>query len=480
MLALWTPVEITIAVLVPLVELVGLYCAWRALLFTRTPQGAAAWVVSLILQPFIALPMYAIFGRRKFVGYTQARREGDDGLTSVASDVAHALGELRSNCEDEVPRLAALERLAKLPFTRGNRAELLINGKATFASIFEGLEAARDYVLVQFFIVHDDELGGELKRRLIACAKRGVRVLFLFDEIGSHALPGSYLEELRAAGIDVRSFHTTRGKTNRFQVNFRNHRKVVITDGKAAWVGGHNVGDEYMGKDPNFGPWRDTHMKLEGPAVLGVQLSFLEDWHWATKTVPLLSWNPVRVTGGGIHALAIASGPADTLDTAELFFLHLIQSSKERVWITSPYFVPDGSVVQALKLAALRGVDVRVLLPSKPDHLLVYLSSFSYIEELHATGVRVFRYQPGFLHQKVVLVDSDIACVGTANLDNRSFRLNFELSLVCHNHSFASEVAAMLTADFEASKELDLTHIEERSLAFRSLVKLARLTAPIQ
>jgi cardiolipin synthase len=480
MLALWTPVQITFAVLVPIVQLIGLYCAWRALLYTRTAQGAAAWVVSLTLQPFIAVPLYAVFGRRKFVGYTQARRDGDDELGSVADEVAEALRELHSDCEDEIPRLAALEKLAKLPFTRGNRAELLINGRATFDSIFDGLSRASDYALVQFFIIHDDELGSELKESLLACARRGVRVLLLFDEIGSHALPGSYLTELRAGGVDVRSFHTTRGKKNRFQVNFRNHRKVVLTDGKVAWVGGHNVGDEYMGKDPHFGPWRDTHMRLEGPAVQGVQLSFLEDWHWATKTVPTLNWKPARLTGGQVHALALGSGPADTLDTAELFFLHLIQSSERRIWITSPYFVPDGSVVQALKLAALRGVDVRVLLPSKPDHVLVYLSSFSYIEELHATGVRVFRYQPGFLHQKVVLVDDDIAVVGTANLDNRSFRLNFELSIVTHNTDFATSVETMLEADFAVSHELDLTHIKERSLLFRSAVQLARLAAPIQ
>lgn len=480
MLALWTPLEITAWLLVPLVELVGLYCAWRALLYTRTPQGATAWVVSLILQPFVAVPMYALFGRRKFVGYTQARREGDDALADVAEEVTGALAELRSDCDAELPTLAALEGLAKLPFSRGNRAELLVNGRATFDSIFEGLEAAREYILIQFFIVRDDGLGRELARQLVACAERGVRVLFLFDEIGSHSLPRAYVNELREAGVDVRSFHTTRGKKNRFQVNFRNHRKVVIADGKAAWVGGHNVGDEYLGKDPHFGPWRDTHMKLEGPAVLGVQLSFLEDWHWATKEVPALSWRPARLTGSSSHALALASGPADTFDTAELFFLHLIQSSKTRVWITSPYFVPDGSIVQALKLAALRGVDVRVLLPSKPDHLLVYLSSFSFIEELNSTGVRVFRYQPGFLHQKVVLVDDDIAAVGTANLDNRSFRLNFELAVVCHSTAFAAEIKDMLDDDFAASHELDLAHITERSLGFRSLVKLARLAAPIQ
>ena len=278
----------------------------------------------------------------------------------------------------------------------------------------------------------------------------------------------------------MRSFHTTRGRKNRFQVNFRNHRKVVITDGEVAWVGGHNVGDEYLGRDEHIGPWRDTHVRVDGPAVLGIQLGFLEDWHWATKKIPRLNWKPYAADTGTAHALAIPSGPADLQETAELFFLHLINCANKRVWITSPYFVPDRTVVQALKLAALRGVDVRILLPSKPDHLLVYLSSFSYLEELCSTGVRVFRYTPGFLHQKVILVDDDIAGVGTANLDNRSFRLNFELTLVASDVSFNRVTSDMLSSDFERSVEINLSSIAERSLFFRSIVKLARLTAPIQ
>ena len=480
MLAIWSPLEISIAIAIPAIQLIGLYCAWRALLYTRTAQGATAWVVSLILQPFIAVPMYALFGRRKFVGYHQARRAGDVLLSGMAAELGKSLADWESGTQTALPRLSTLEHLVKLNFTHKNRLDLLVDGRATFDSIFAGIRAAREYVLVQFFIVRDYIIGCALAYLLKERARAGIRVIFLFDEIGSYSLPSEYINDLRANGVDMRSFHTTRGRKNRFQVNFRNHRKVVITDGEVAWVGGHNVGDEYLGRDEHIGPWRDTHVRVDGPAVLGIQLGFLEDWHWATKKITRLNWKPYAADTGTAHALAIPSGPADLQETAELFFLHLINCANKRVWITSPYFVPDRTVVQALKLAALRGVDVRILLPSKPDHLLVYLSSFSYLEELCSTGVRVFRYTPGFLHQKVILVDDDIAGVGTANLDNRSFRLNFELTLVASDVSFNRVTSDMLSSDFERSVEINLSSIAERSLFFRSIVKLARLTAPIQ
>ena len=484
MLALWSTLNLTIAILVPLVQLIGLYCAWRALLYTRTAQGTTAWIIALLLQPFVAVPLYAVLGRRKFVGYTQARRDGDDQLSDIAAELNRQLNlgpePVRSEATGGVAKMLAIQKMAKLPFTSGNRCELLVDGAATFDSIFEGIAAAREYVLVQFFILRDDELGERLRASLCERVRDGLRVLLLYDEIGSYSLPRTYVDELKRGGVEVSAFHSTLGRRNRFQVNFRNHRKVVLTDGHTAWIGGHNVGVEYLGEAPKFGRWRDTHLKIEGPSTLGIQLAFLEDWHWATKTVPQLHWSPARKSVGSAHALALPSGPADDLETAELFFLHMIHSAKRRVWITSPYFVPDESVVKALKLAALRGVDVRVLLPNKPDHLLIYLSSFSYLEDLCATGVRVSRYMQGFLHGKVLLVDDEFAAVGTANLDNRSFRLNFELTMLVVDMPFNAAVATMLEADFADSREMDLSHIKERSLLFCSAVKLARLAAPIQ
>ena len=480
MIALTDTISAILAVVVPIVHLTGLYCAVRAIVHSRTAQGAVAWAVSLITLPYLSVPLYAVFGRRKFVGYIKARRRGGHEIQHIAQELKSHEGEFATDFAGRQGRVRAAENLAGMPFTSGNEVELLIDGEATFASIFEGIEAATDYVLVQFYIIHDDQVGQELKERLIARAREGIRIFLVYDEMGSNALPRRYLEELREAGISVHPFHTTRGRRNRFQINFRNHRKIVVVDGRRAWVGGHNVGDEYLGRDPKMGAWRDTHCVIEGPAVQCIQLSFLEDWYWASHTVPSLEWKPQRAPGGQHDVLAVPSGPADQYETAGLLFVMAINSAVERFWIASPYFVPDAQVVAALQLAALRGVDVRVMLPEKPDHLLVYLSSFSYLEELGGMGVKIMRYQPGFLHQKAFLVDDKVAAVGTANLDNRSFRLNFEITMLFLSERFNAECAVMFEADFARCKEADLTDLAHRPFWFRFLVKASRLTAPVQ
>jgi cardiolipin synthase len=267
---------------------------------------------------------------------------------------------------------------------------------------------------------------------------------------------------------------------NQFQLNFRNHRKIVVVDGREAWIGGHNVGDEYLGKDPKFGRWRDTHVRIEGPAALAAQLSFVEDWNWATDEVPDLSWTPRPSADADIPVLILPTGPADELETANLMFVQAIEAAQERIWIASPYFVPDRPIVTALQLAGLRGVDVRILIPDMPDHLLVYLAAFSYFEPAGATGVRFFRYTDGFLHEKAVLLDDRAGAVGTANFDNRSFRLNFEVTAVIQDSAFARDMEAMFEADFANAREVDRFELQKRPWWFRFAVRLAALTSPIQ
>jgi len=268
---------------------------------------------------------------------------------------------------------------------------------------------------------------------------------------------------------------------NRFQLNFRNHRKIVVTDGRVAWVGGHNVGDEYLGKDPKFGHWRDTHVRIEGPAVLKAQISFMEDWYWATDTFPEVSWD-VRPAPDGSDArvLIIPTGPADQLETCNLMFVHAINSATERIWIASPYFVPEHSVIVALQLAGLRGVDVRILIPDNPDHLSVYLAAYSYFDEAGQTGAKFYRYQDGFLHEKAMLVDDQVATIGTANFDNRSFRLNFEITAAIADPTFVGEVERMFEADFARSRLMQPGEYDRKPWYFRLGVRLARLTSPIQ
>jgi cardiolipin synthase len=462
-----------------LFHLAGFALSIHSVMSTRTAQGAIAWAVSLNTVPYVAVPLYLVLGRGKFNGYVTARRQGDLEVESEAEGAEASVQPFIATLGADYASVRAAERLAELPTLTGNDAELLVDGEATFASILEGIAVARDYVLVQFYIVKDDDIGRALKEVLIERARAGVRVYFLYDEVGSHKLPKRYLEDLQEAGVEAHNFHSQRGPWNRFQINFRNHRKIVVVDGFQGWVGGHNVGDEYLGRDAKFGAWRDTHVRVEGPAVLGLQLSFLEDWHWATEEVLELNWTPRPSKTGDIPVLVVPSGPADARETATLMFTHAINSARERIWIASPYFVPDHGVMNALRLAALRDVDVRILIPNDPDHYLVYLAAFHYYEEMKDSGVTVYRYTDGFMHQKAMLVD-EVSAVGTANFDNRSFRLNFEITAFFLDPGFTSQVEAMFEEDFRRSRLMTPADLDDRPFWFRPAVRVSRLTAPVQ
>ena len=457
----------------------GIVTAIHAVMKTRTSQGAIAWAFALIFVPYLALPLYGIFGRDRFMGYVNARREEGERIADLRASLAQASLDLALLPAGDAAVYGVFDRLAHMPFAAGNTARLLVDGEAVFDAIFAGIDRAKKSVLAQFFIVHDDRIGREFQARLIAKAREGVPVHFLYDEIGCHDLPKRYLRELRQAGVDARPFLTSRDLRNRFQINFRNHRKIVVVDGREAYVGGLNVGDEYLGRSARFGHWRDTGVAISGPAVKAVQLSFVDDWHWSTGEVPRLDWSAGAEERGGKAVLVLPSGPVDRLDTCTLFFVHAIQSARRRLWITSPYFVPDPAILSALQLAVLRGVDVRIMLPSRPDHWLSWLASFSYLKDTLPWGVKLYRYQDGFLHQKVLLIDDGLASVGSANLDLRSLRLNFEITILFADLAFAAEVAKMLEADFARCSPVLMAEIADRSAPFKLAVQLARLLAPV-
>ncbi|EMI53951.1 cardiolipin synthase [Rhodopirellula sallentina] len=469
---------------VVVMHILGALTSIQAVMSTRTSQGAVAWAVSLNTLPYVAVPAYWGLGQSKFDGYDLLRRSEHLANSEMAIRTRRELEEdnlllvPQSGFEESESRL--LNKLTQLPITTGNTAKLLIDGQATFDAILDNIDQAKSYVLFQFYILRDDELGQRCKEAFLKKAAQGVQVLVLYDELGSKDLSAEYINELRDGGVEIYPFNTTQGKGNRFRLNFRNHRKIVVIDGEVAFVGGHNVGDEYLGKHPTLTPWRDTHVELRGPVVLCVQTPFAEDWNWATGSLPDLNWEPKREEGGEVVAACLPTGPADTLETGTLFFLHAINSAKDRLWIVSPYFIPDEQLMSALQLAALRGVDVRILIPQNPDHLHVYLSGISYLEEAKEAGIEIYRYQPGFLHQKVWLIDDSVSLIGTANLDNRSMRLNFEVSMLMIDRVFASEVETMLEADFAKSQLATVAEYTERSLPFRFLVRVCRLLAPVQ
>ena len=447
----------------------------------RTSQGAIAWAVALNAFPYLSVPAYWIFGRNKFHGYVSRRREELLKTHPVARRFSAQLLERDVLAEQENEKGRLIERLAKLPFTTGNDVELLIDGEATYQSIFAGIDTAREFILVEYYILRADTIGRDLQQRLIAKAREGVVVRLLYDEIGSEDLPASYREELIAAGAQVHPFNTRQGKSNIWQLNFRNHRKIVVVDGHVAWMGGLNVGDEYLGRDPKVGAWRDTHVKITGPAAAAAQLAFVEDWHWAAREILSVKWDPQPAANGARRSVTcVASGPDDPLETCTLFFLHAINSARDLLWVATPYFVPDEQFISALQLAALRGVDVRVLVPHKSTNPLVQLSAWSYVAELESVGVKMFQHRDGFMHQKVMLVDDRLATVGTANFDNRSFRLNFEITAAVADAEFAGQVRRMLDDDFEGACLITTEHLEAKGFWFRLASRAARLMAPIQ
>jgi len=468
-----------VAIVLTCAQVIGALTSVHALMSVRTPQGSIAWIISLNTAPLIAVPAYWVLGRNEFKGYVLARQTEDEDLRDEVAEAMPALAPFFADLSSDKGSIEAAERLAMLPFFSGNDVELLIDGQATFDSILAGMDKAEEYLLVQFFIVKDDTIGRRLKERMLKKAAEGVKVLFLYDEIGSHKLPKSYVSDLRNGGVQARAFHSTQGRGNRFQLNFRNHRKIVIADGRTAWIGGHNVGDEYVDGHPTLGHWRDTHVRITGPAVMAVQVSFSEDWNWATGEEPELTWEPVASPSGDVPVLILPSGPADGIETASLMYQQLIHAAADRVWIASPYFVPDEGVMGALYLASLRGVDVRILIPDQPDHLLVYLAAYAFLKPMLAAGTEVYRYETGFMHQKVFLVDDVASGIGTVNLDNRSFRLNFEITAVIVDAAFTAEVESMLRKDFAASRLMTIEDVDNKSYAFRVFARASYLAAPI-
>jgi len=458
---------------------VGILHVLHALMHVRTSQGTIAWVISLLTVPFLAIPMYWLLGRTRFSKNVGGRRENDSNLNKLSAAMHERLGRYEVDIPDDDAFERAARVLGGLPFTRGNALELLIDGEKTFERIFEAIQAAESYLCVNFFIVKNDKLGTRFQEALIARAKAGVKVYFLFDEIGSHKLPRRYLKAMRDAGIECHSFGINRFWWSRFQLNFRNHRKIVISDGNAAFIGGLNVGDEYLGRDQKFGEWRDTHLKIRGPAVQAIQMVFLEDWFWACDQVPTLHWETAPEAADQIAAV-IPTGPADPADSWQLIVAEAANSSRKKLWIASPYFVPDEGVLTALQAAAIRGVDVRILIPERADQILVWLSAFSYYEQSIPYGVKLFCYHKGFLHEKVMLIDERLAAVGTANLDNRSFRLNFEITAFSTDPAFVTDVEKMLVTDFSYAREASLSDFTNKPFLFRAACRAARLLAPIQ
>lgn len=458
----------TLTLCIGVLHLLGVLAAMHAVTHARTPQGAIGWVLGLLLLPYVTLLPYLYLGSSRFLGYHVGHpAPTPQPMREALESVAVAPG-----CD----RFTAISALQHRPFRGGHQLQLLVDGEAAFEEMFAAMAEATRCLLVQFFVIHDDMLGRRLQQLLLQRAAAGVQVCVLFDGVGSHALPQSYVSTLRAGGVTIHRFATHRWR-NRFQLNFRNHRKILVVDGARGFVGGLNVGNEYLGLKPPLSPWRDTMLELRGPAVADLQQLFADDWQWITGQLPPLL--PPPPSQGDASALIVAAGPADRLETGSLFFSAAINAARKRVWLSTPYFVPDTAVRSALQLAVLRGVDVRVLIPSRPDHRTVFLASTLHAHHALRAGIDMFRYQPGFLHQKALLIDDDGAAISSMNLDSRSFRLNFEVGALIVDKTFAREVEAMLATDFSRAVAIDEREYRDAPYLRRVAMHVARLFDPL-
>ena len=446
----WTQLGVWLLALFYILALINCF---RLVMNRQSPGATLAWIIINMFVPFVGVPLFYLFGTNRLP--TFVKRPGS-GVTAATSATAIRT---KSEALPEQPDALAHEygqifsRYGHMFDPHLNSADLLRDGEETFTSIFSALSKAESYILVQYYILRSDRLGRELQKVLIEKARAGIPVYMLIDDLGSFWIKGKYLKDLIQAGVKVSRFLPPLRRP--FMINFRNHRKSVIVDGKCAYTGGLNIGDEYIGKASQFSHWRDTHVKVTGPAVAQLQDSFAEDWLFATKkdlALKLSSGPYPKPKEPRCHVQVLPTGPTDHDLIAVYLFLQLICTAKKRLWISTPYFVPDYTFLHQLELAAMRGVDVRILIPGVTDHRLIYWVSLANAEKLIDKGIRVFTYQKGFMHQKLMVIDDSLTVCGTNNFDNRSLYLNFETTMLIFDHKINREAESMMEDDFKNSQ----------------------------
>lgn len=451
----------------------------------KHPSKAIAWLSILFFLPVVGFVMYYFLAR----GFTARRRvvrsarrhmlEMQKNLVHQSREDKHDAKE-RLPIEDDVRLFGLLGNLPGSPITKCNETEVLSCPEAAYDSILASMETAKDHIHMEYYTVRDDETGRRFQEMLIRKAREGVTVRFLVDGIGSVDLGERFLRGLREAGVETGCFLPPLFAMFDKRLNYRNHRKIVVVDGKIGYLGGVNIGDEYMGKNPRLGFWRDTHFKICGDAVYYLQNTFIQDWRFAKKeSLHEERYYPEHDCEGRELVQIVNSGPDSHWDTILEVYFSAIASANHQVFVTTPYFIPDPSLVMALKTAAISGVDVRIIFPAIPDTKIVHWASWSFLEELLQSGVRFYEYKKGFIHAKIVIVDHKIATVGTANMDMRSFFSNFEQNAVLFDKHVIRRLERDFIQDLKESREVQLAEFEQRSRMQRAKEKIGRLLAPL-
>lgn len=366
-------------------------------------------------------------------------------------------------------------------FSEDNEIEFYFSGEEKFDALLKSINNAKKYIYMEYYIVRSDDLGRKIIDRLTEKVKEGVEVKFLYDGMGGRKLARNYFDEFKEAGGKVEVFYPPFHPYLSLRINYRNHRKICVFDGEEAYVGGFNIGNEYLGLSKKFGFWRDTHIKIKGTAVEGLQWRFIKDWKFATNDdTEKFNLNLTKSKNSGKAGIQIvSSGPDSKWASIKDGYFKMIIRAKERIYIQTPYFIPDDSIYDALKVAGLAGKDVRVMIPSKPDHPFVYWAGLSYIGELLEAGVKFYTYQNGFLHSKTFIMDDFVSSIGTANLDIRSFKLNFEVNAFIYDEEVNKKMVEQFNTDLKYCKEITPEVYANRSNIVRLKESFSRLLSPI-
>lgn len=456
------------------------------LLDNRDPSSTVAWILVLFLFPIGGIFLYLYIGRnhRKQRTFSKKRKEDNDILNHLFKEQADLLNYgkmLQKNITDIRGNIIhLLLKNTHSPLTVNNKVKVLQNGEATFSEMLDAIYKAKDHIHMEYFIIKDSHIGKKFQKALIEKANEGVEVRLIYDAVGSWRLTKNFLKPLEDAGVIIEVFLPVTLPLLGSRLNYRNHKKILVVDGKTGFVGGINIGDEYLGKNKKLGFWRDTHLKLQGEAVYVLQGMFLADWHFVSnEIIDDMKYFPKQGYCGETILQIASSGPDSSWASIHQAYFSAINSAREKVYITTPYLVPDEGILLALKTAALRGVDVRLLVPIKPDHRSVFWASKSHFEELLRAGVKIYQYGKGFVHGKVFIIDNNFVSIGTANLDIRSFELNFEVNAFIYDKDINRKVSKDFLEDLKVSRQILLDEYKKRPFIHKITESIARVFSPI-
>lgn len=451
------------------------------LLDNRNPVKQIAWIVCLIFLPVAGLVFYVFFGRNYRKNKFFAPKDLSDSPARIKPDYDAEVLKLKSSF---IPFY--LQQSAQLLIKNSDaflhsdtKFDILTSGEESFARIFEDIENAKEHIHIEFYIIEDDQIGNQLRRLLIRKAQERVKVRVIYDYLGAFRLSDSYKQSLKNEGVFLHAFLPFGWKIGFSRINYRNHRKIIVIDGKIGYTGGINIADRYI-KGNRLGKWRDTIVRMEGAAVHGLQNVFLTDWHFVdNRLIADKKYYPTPARYEKNYAQIVHSGPDSDWESILQGLLSLVGNAKKNIYIHTPYFLPPESLMIALQMAALSGVDVRVMLPLKSDTVIASAASSSYFLKIMEAGVRIFHYTDNFLHSKAITIDDEIGIVGTANIDMRSFEQNYEVNAFIYDKVTAINLRKAFENDLLSSKEIDMTTWSRRKLFTRLKESLARLFSPL-